>query len=266
MNERSFNFLGENDDAIISRIRRHILLEILHYLNDFVSVDNIFFSPLNNNFFLPNLEESFSRDNNFNVKNDIDEMIFHENNNEDENNEGNLLLLEENNSNLQKIINYIPSSVLTKSLNNKNDFNCIICLDVFYKSDEISTLPCMHIFHTKCIIDYLNKTKKILCPVCKFEINLKNLIGDDYIEERKKKTKEEREQEKFLEAKNNFLIIQKEENEKYTKIRIKMKELKKKWKFENKINRKKQKRDLKNINKIKFPNTRIGYTKLPKRK
>ncbi len=51
--------------------------------------------------------------------------------------------------------------------------NCIICLEDFKNREEIVTLPCTHIFHTKCIKDWLIEEKS--CPICKFEITRESL-------------------------------------------------------------------------------------------
>jgi hypothetical protein len=70
----------------------------------------------------------------------------------------------------------------------------MICLEAFISSEKIKVLKCLHIFHPKCLLEWL--TNKSLCPLCKDEqtgqdimINLKggrfmkysSLFDKDYI-------------------------------------------------------------------------------------
>ncbi|GAQ83870.1 Zinc finger RING-type domain containing protein [Klebsormidium nitens] len=45
---------------------------------------------------------------------------------------------------------------------------CTICLDTPEEGDVIKRLPCMHIFHQKCIDDWLQRQP--LCPICKASV------------------------------------------------------------------------------------------------
>merc|ERR1719210_96220 len=45
---------------------------------------------------------------------------------------------------------------------------CLICLDEFNDGDDVKTLPCLHIYHQKCIERWLNTDNS--CPVCKTAI------------------------------------------------------------------------------------------------
>ena len=42
---------------------------------------------------------------------------------------------------------------------------CLICLSDFAEGDKLTTLPCIHTFHTDCISEWLRR--KHSCPVCK---------------------------------------------------------------------------------------------------
>ena len=55
------------------------------------------------------------------------------------------------------IINYKAE---TNILNNE----CIICLDKFYKNDNICIIKCGHIYHTSCLYTWF--LKKQTCPLC----------------------------------------------------------------------------------------------------
>ena len=46
--------------------------------------------------------------------------------------------------------------------------NCIICLVDLKSGDKATMLPCIHMFHSYCVLEWL-KTKNF-CPVCKFNL------------------------------------------------------------------------------------------------
>ena len=60
-----------------------------------------------------------------------------------------------------KITNY--------TLEEKTDSCCSICLDNLEINQQISKLPCTHIFHSECITTYLKEYHRI-CPVCRAEV------------------------------------------------------------------------------------------------
>ena len=47
-------------------------------------------------------------------------------------------------------------------------YQCIICMEEFNEGEEVTLLPCEHIFHMECIEKWLLKEKT--CPFCKSEI------------------------------------------------------------------------------------------------
>ena len=51
--------------------------------------------------------------------------------------------------------------------------NCIICLENFKVGEKVIILPCVHIFHSKCIKNWF--TAKDECPMCKFKLTPENL-------------------------------------------------------------------------------------------
>ena len=51
--------------------------------------------------------------------------------------------------------------------------NCIICMEDFKVGDEVIYLPCLHVFHKDCILEWLGSHDD--CPICKFKINYENL-------------------------------------------------------------------------------------------
>lgn len=46
-----------------------------------------------------------------------------------------------------------------------NDQQCQVCLEEFKSGDDIRTLPCLHIYHKKCIDQWLVRNRT--CPICK---------------------------------------------------------------------------------------------------
>ena len=61
-------------------------------------------------------------------------------------------------------INKIKKNTLDYNLL-KKDSDCSICLEPFSKDKEIIILECKHIYHTDCIVQWLNKD--ISCPLCR---------------------------------------------------------------------------------------------------
>ena len=77
-----------------------------------------------------------------------------------------------NNINIDEIMNLLPSSVLNEKKEGENN-NCIICLADFEIGDNITSLPCLHLFHIDCIKHWLES--KNHCPICKLEITADSL-------------------------------------------------------------------------------------------
>ena len=74
----------------------------------------------------------------------------------------------------EEILNELPETQIedvTKLDPEKK--NCIICLEDFKNGDKAIILPCIHIFHTECIKNWL-KTQDT-CPICKFKLTGENI-------------------------------------------------------------------------------------------
>ena len=74
----------------------------------------------------------------------------------------------------QEILNELPETQIEDV--NKLDTekkNCVICLEDFKNGDKACVLPCVHLFHTNCIQQWL-KTKNF-CPICKFKLTGENI-------------------------------------------------------------------------------------------
>lgn len=48
----------------------------------------------------------------------------------------------------------------------EEDETCVICLDSYEEGDKITTLPCGHLFHSRCIMVWFSGSNG-LCPICK---------------------------------------------------------------------------------------------------
>ena len=46
---------------------------------------------------------------------------------------------------------------------------CVICVDDFSDGETVKALPCNHVFHARCIDEWLSNHSS-LCPLCKFEL------------------------------------------------------------------------------------------------
>ena len=74
----------------------------------------------------------------------------------------------------QHILNELPETQIddvTKLDSEKK--NCVICLEDFKNGDKATILPCIHLFHTNCIQNWLKSQN--CCPICKFKLTGENL-------------------------------------------------------------------------------------------
>lgn len=78
---------------------------------------------------------------------------------------------------LNRIMEYLPSSVVEEKKEGEGDKKeCVICLGEFDPGESLTTLPCVHIFHTDCIKSWLQSHNH--CPVCKYEITLNSIMRE----------------------------------------------------------------------------------------
>lgn len=77
---------------------------------------------------------------------------------------------------INRIMQYLPSSVLNERKEGDNN-TCIICLGEFNVGDSVTTLPCVHIFHTECIKSWLQSKNN--CPVCQYEITINSIMREN---------------------------------------------------------------------------------------
>ena len=74
-----------------------------------------------------------------------------------------------------KTVKDLPRTKLTKKLLqdlNLKDAKCMVCIDNFKTTQTVITLPCKHVFHTKCICPWLKEDH--VCPICRDELPSKS--------------------------------------------------------------------------------------------
>ena len=91
-----------------------------------------------------------------------------------ENNENNNQQLNENEFN--QIMQSLPSTIVNEKKEGEQK-ECVICLAEFEIGESITTLPCLHVFHTECIKSWIKS--KNHCPICKFEITLNSIMREN---------------------------------------------------------------------------------------
>ena len=75
------------------------------------------------------------------------------------------LVENENNNIKQEIIEKIKKNKISSYDINDNDKTCSICLEDFSQEKDILILDCKHIYHSDCIIEWINKDTS--CPLCR---------------------------------------------------------------------------------------------------
>nr|XP_046917049.1 probable serine/threonine-protein kinase DDB_G0271682 [Dermatophagoides farinae] len=77
-----------------------------------------------------------------------------------------------------------PLKQLSSSINNcnnKSNENCIICFDEFIPNTNVRRLPCMHLFHEKCIIQWFENSVSVnflfSCPICRLTIHWRDQMS-----------------------------------------------------------------------------------------
>ncbi len=52
--------------------------------------------------------------------------------------------------------------------------SCVVCQEEFQDGQDVAHLPCIHIFHQKCLVEWLEQKKT--CPICQIEVDENNYI------------------------------------------------------------------------------------------
>ncbi|KAK8521182.1 hypothetical protein V6N13_077299 [Hibiscus sabdariffa] len=63
---------------------------------------------------------------------------------------------------------------LKKRRNLGKDFSsrkgCAVCLDEFFNGNEITSMPCGHVYHYGCIVEWLETSH--MCPLCRYQMSI----------------------------------------------------------------------------------------------
>lgn len=62
-------------------------------------------------------------------------------------------------------ISDLPVSIKHSKQKKDGQLVCMICMEQFAQNEELRSLRCLHIFHTRCIDNWLVKTA--VCPLCR---------------------------------------------------------------------------------------------------
>ena len=77
---------------------------------------------------------------------------------------------------INEILKFIPvSTVKEEKKPSDNNYKCMICLSNYKIRDKIYTLPCLHIFHSKCFEKWMYQQRA--CPICKYDVSLESLLS-----------------------------------------------------------------------------------------
>lgn len=69
-----------------------------------------------------------------------------------------------------KAVRMLPFiKVAPEDLIDANNRECCVCLEANELDDRVVRLPCAHIFHARCIVDWLGN-HSCTCPVCRYEL------------------------------------------------------------------------------------------------
>lgn len=68
----------------------------------------------------------------------------------------------------KNILKLLPKNKVN-DINKLDEKKCVICLEYFVNGDLLTTIPCFHLFHPKCIIEWFKS--KNTCPICKTKIS-----------------------------------------------------------------------------------------------
>ena len=85
------------------------------------------------------------------------------------------LIVENLGINQNNYTHLLETKIETNKLNDEKK-RCIICYEDFKDNDNAIFLPCFHVFHSKCINEWLKN--KDNCPLCKIEI--KNNLNNNF--------------------------------------------------------------------------------------
>ncbi len=88
-----------------------------------------------------------------------------------------------------KAIRQLPTVIVKpEDLVDENNRECCICFEEHKIGDRVTRLPCAHIYHPKCVIQWLGAHSNT-CPVCRYELQTDDQAFEAGREERMKSRK-----------------------------------------------------------------------------
>jgi hypothetical protein len=169
------NFIIPNQNGLLNSIS--------YPINNYIMPPNMMSNNMYN-YNLNNYQNPYMGGQMMNPINNINRtnIINNQRNNENQNN--NIINIDNNNNNKNdkkddeknKIRNQLIKEFDEFQYKNKDKFNesfieeeCPICLVKYRFTDKIKVLPCKHIYHKKCIKEWLNHHDN--CPLCNYDIS-----------------------------------------------------------------------------------------------
>ena len=132
----------------------------IQLLTNYINISNSNSSPLSNNYMInQSLSSEYSRFNRILNSSFLENPVYKK-------------ILSNKGTNQMKTIIYDDKKYETKE--------CVISMNEFKNGDEIIQLPCKHIFHKESIETWL-KEESSKCPICRFELDYKEVKNDDNI-------------------------------------------------------------------------------------
>ncbi|EPS72590.1 hypothetical protein M569_02175, partial [Genlisea aurea] len=68
----------------------------------------------------------------------------------------------------QSAIDGLTDVIITDRVLDSDSTPCAVCKDAFVIGDKAKQMPCTHIYHTDCILPWLNLRNT--CPSCRFQL------------------------------------------------------------------------------------------------
>ncbi|KAM8974718.1 E3 ubiquitin-protein ligase RNF181 [Pelodytes ibericus] len=88
----------------------------------------------------------------------------------------------------KKVVRCLPKVTITPEQADAA-VKCPVCLLEYEEGETVYRLPCEHLFHSGCILPWLQKTNS--CPLCRDELPTDNPKYEDYKKEKARKQQQE---------------------------------------------------------------------------
>ncbi|XP_053572000.1 E3 ubiquitin-protein ligase RNF181 [Bombina bombina] len=88
----------------------------------------------------------------------------------------------------KKVVDNLPKVTVTAEQADAA-LKCPVCLLEFEEGETVRRLPCEHLFHSACIIPWLNKTNS--CPLCRDELPTDSQEYEEYKKDKARRKQRE---------------------------------------------------------------------------